>query len=444
MKKYIYLLIILCNISILSQSIKIEVSNLPNQTAKLYSLSGEKINFIDSSLSSQNIFTYQIKGEMGFYKIVFDKNKSIDFIFDDEEIEIETDANSVFDSLKIIKSESNKIYYDFISLNKDYKTKSELLNLILLRYPSEDDFYQATKNKLKQIQEEYNYFVNVTSQENPNSFIAMYIKSAQLPIIDSNISNEKRLDYLKSHSLDNVNFNNALLINSDVFTYKSIEYLTYYRNPQLPKELLEKEFIKAVDTLLNKAKINQLVYQHITEYLLDGFKKFGFDKIIDYIIDNYVIADDLCLDEETENSIQKRIDQLKLLTIGTEAPNFILTDNEGNVIDLSKIKAEKILLVFYSTQCPHCQILLPKLSTLKKERKNLKIIAVSLDYNKNEWIEFLDENKIDLININDSKGWEGEFAKRFYIYATPTMFLIDSEKKIIGKPITFLELIKLI
>ena len=272
----------------------------------------------------------------------------------------------------------------------------------------------------------------------------MYVKSAQLPIMDSNISNEKQLDYLKSHSLDNVDFNNALLINSDVFTNKSIEYLIYYRNPQLPKELLEKEFIKAVDTLLNKAKINQLVYQHITEYLLDGFKKFGFDKIIDYIIDNYVIADDLCLDEETENSIQKRIDQSKLLTIGTKAPNFNSTDNEGNVIDLSKIKAEKILLVFYSTQCPHCRTLLPKLSTLKKERKNLKIIALSLDYNKNEWIEFLDENKIDLININDSKGWEGEFAKRFYIYATPTMFLIDSEKKIIGKPITFLELIKLI
>lgn len=29
---------------------------------------------------------------------------------------------------------------------------------------------------------------------------------------------------------------------SDCFTNKTIEYLTYYRNPQLPKELLEKEF----------------------------------------------------------------------------------------------------------------------------------------------------------------------------------------------------------
>lgn len=124
-----------------------------------------------------------------------------------------------------------------------------------------------------------------------------------------------------------------------------------------------------------------------------------------------------------------------MLKIGIEFPNIFSNGNKGNVIDLSKIQAEKILFVFYSTQWPHCQTLLPKFRTLKKD--NLEITAISLDYSKNEWIEFLDENKIDLININDSEGWEGELAKRFYIYATPTLFLIDSEKKIIAKPITF-------
>ena len=55
----------------------------------------------------------------------------LDFIYDKEEIEIKTDANNILDSIKIIKSESNKIYYEFVKLNKDYKIKSELLQLIL-------------------------------------------------------------------------------------------------------------------------------------------------------------------------------------------------------------------------------------------------------------------------------------------------------------------------
>ena len=53
---------------------------------------------------------------------------------------------------------------------------------------------------------------------------------------------EEQITYLKSHALDNVNFYDDGLIYSDAFTNKTIEYLTYYRNPQLPLELLEKEF----------------------------------------------------------------------------------------------------------------------------------------------------------------------------------------------------------
>ena len=41
--------------------------------------------------------------------------------------------------------------------------------------------------------------------------------------------------------------------------------------------------------------------------------------------------------------------------------------------------------------------------------------------------------------MSDLKGWEGKAATDYFIYATPTMFLIDNEKKIIGKPITIEE-----
>ncbi|MFZ1290932.1 MAG: redoxin domain-containing protein [Melioribacteraceae bacterium] len=428
-----------------SQKLSVTISTSTNSQASLFLISGEKLTFIDSLKSLQNIIEFHIDSEKGFYRIVFDKNKYFNFVYDEEDIEIITDANNILDSLKILKSESNKIYYEFLKLNKDYKTKSELLQLILIRYPKDDDFYQTTKFKLKQIQEEYNYFVNVTSQESPISFIAKYVKSAQLPIIDSEIPTEKQLDFLKTHSLDKVDFNNAELVNSDVFTNKSIEYLTYYRNPQLPKELLEKEFTKAVDTLLNKAKVNQLVYQHITEYLIDGFKKFGFDKIIDYILENYVIKDDLCLDEQTENSIQKRIDQSKLLAIGTKVPNFILNDENGNEINLSQIESEKILLVFYSSQCPHCQELLPQLNELAKSKKekDLQVLAISFDTTKTDWLHFIKNNKLqNLINLSDLNGWNSKIAKNYFIYATPTMFLIDSGRKILGKPIMYKELVK--
>lgn len=443
MKKLIYVTLFILNFSIYSQNVTIKVSNLSELNAKLYSVSGEKLTFIDSFESVQNIFTFKLKNENGLYRIAFDKTKFLNFVNDDEDIEIKTDVNFILDSLKIIKSESNKIYYKFLKLNKDYKTRSELLNVILTHYPKDDDYYSITNSKLESIQKEYDNFINIESQANPKSFIAGYIKSSQLPIIPQNISQQEQLSYLKKHALDNVNFDDARLIYSDMFTNKSIEYLTYFRNPQLPKDLLEQEFMKAVDTLLNKAKINQLVYQHITEYLIDGFKKFGFDNIIDYIIENYVIKDDLCLDEKLETALDRRIKQSKNLQIGDKVPNIILPEINGNEIDLSKIESKEVLLVFYASWCPHCQDLLPKIMELasKIDKDKLQVLAISLDTSKTDWLNFIQNNKLgNLLNVSDLKGWNGKSANDYFIYATPTMFLINSEKKIISKPLTFDEL----
>jgi hypothetical protein len=38
------------------------------------------------------------------------------------------------------------------------------------------------------------------------------------------------------------------------------------------------------------------------------------------------------------------------------------------------------------------------------------------------------------INVSDLKGWNGNAVKDYFIYATPTMFLVDKYKKIISKP----------
>lgn len=412
-----------------------------NKNASLQEIQGENLIFVDSLVSEYNIISYSNHNlNQGFYRITFVQNKWLNFIYDGKDVTLKTDYDHIIDSLKIIKSESNKLYYKFLKLNKDYKTKTELLNVILTHYPKDDDYYSITNEKLKSIKEEYNNFVNTESQENPKSFIARYIKSSQLPIIPQNIDQQAQINYLKNHALDNVNFDDAELINSDMFTNKSIEYLTYFRNPQLPKELLEQEFMKAVDTLLNKAKINVLVYQHIAEYLIDGFKKFGFDNIIDYIVENYVVKDDLCLDETLENSIEKRIEQSKILARGKKIPNIIMPDKDGKVYDLYNSNSEKTLLVFYSTKCPHCGVLLPKLKNIQSNQNKIEIVAISLDTQRGDWLKFIEGNNLIFTHINDSNGWDGDLATDFYIYATPTMFLLDNEKKIIGKPINYKEL----
>ncbi|MDI6804728.1 MAG: TlpA disulfide reductase family protein [Bacteroidota bacterium] len=447
-KNPIFSIIVVMSISTVnSQQLSISVSELSENKSYLYSLQGEKITLIDSVSSiMEGKMTYNLSNiylHPGLFRIILEKNKWIDFVNEGEDVSITTNANNILDSLNVVKSESNQLYYTFIKLNKQYKSKSDLLQLILARYPKDDDYYTTSQNKLEQLQKDYLDYVNVVAQKNPSSFVSRYIKSSQLPVVDGNIPLEKQVSYLKSHSLDFVDFNDAGLINSDVFSNKSIEYLTYYRNPQLPKELLEKEFMVAVDTILNKAKVNSLVYTHVVEYLLDGFKKFGFDKIIDYIIQNYVIKDDICIDEKLETALQRRMDQAKYFKIGDVVPNIVSKDWSGKEVDLYSITAENILIIFYASWCPHCKTLLPQIAELYKSQKQKKteVFAVSIDTNKTDWQKFVETDGWKWINVSDLKGWSGNAVKDYYIYATPTMFLIDRQKKIIGKPLSFDELL---
>ncbi|MHB9011210.1 MAG: thioredoxin-like domain-containing protein [Ignavibacteriaceae bacterium] len=448
--KYISIAIILLIVSAAhAQTIKLIVHEIQTSKAYIYSLQGERTDLLDSVESNKKdefVYHFNIaKYHTGFYRITFGTTRWIDFIDDGKNIEIKTDANNILDSLHVDTSESNRLYYSFIKINKLYKTKTELLQLILARYPKDDEYYKTTKSTLSQVQQEYLNFIDNTSQADPGSFIARYIKSSQLPVFDESLPPDKQLDFLKAHSLDNVDFQDGELTYSDLFTSKTIEYLTYYRNPQLPKELLEKEFIIAIDTILNKAKVNYRVYKQIVEYLIDGFKKFGFENDLNYVVDNYVIKDNLCLDDETEKSIQLMLDQDKILRINSTAPNIMMKDTSGNQIDLGKIKADNILILFYASWCPHCQVMIPKLAEYLKshKRNNLKVLAISLDTDRNAWINFIRNNKLSWINISDLKGWSGKSASDYFIYATPTMFLLDRDKKIIGKPTTIAGLNKL-
>jgi hypothetical protein len=76
----------------------------------------------------------------------------------------------------------------------------------------------------------------------------------------------------------------------------------------------------------------------------------------------------------------------------------------------------------------------------KQKPKRVEVMAVSIDTNKTEWTKFLNEEKLNWINVSELKGFNSKSADDYNIFATPTMFLLDREKKIIAKPISWREL----
>ncbi|HLF14152.1 MAG TPA: thioredoxin family protein [Bacteroidota bacterium] len=431
-----------CHSPASAQRIDITVKNLAADKGYISSLNGENALRIDSVTSAGGerfVYNMSAKGlQPGFYRLSFEKNRWIDYVYDNEDVTLTTDAGNILDSMKVVTSESNRLYYTFVTLNKQYKAKSELLQLVLARYPGDDPYYRTTKSTLSKLQSEYSGFVNTTSRARPASFIARYVRAAQSPVVDGRLPPEKQLERLKANGLDHVDFSDEGLIRSDVFTSKSIEYLMYYRNPQLPKELLEKEFMTAVDSILVRARVNQAVYQHVTQYLIEGFRNFGFEKCIDYILANYVIKDDLCLDEGSGSAVAKMVDQKKLFTPGAVLPDILLPDSSGNVIDLKRLPAKRFLVVFYSGACRHCRTLIPKLKEAYDGRtsKETEVLGVSLDTDRDGWLGLVRQERLGWLSVSDLLGWISPVSRNYHIYATPTMVVVDNEMRMIAAPAT--------
>ncbi|MGE5411682.1 MAG: FISUMP domain-containing protein, partial [Clostridiales bacterium] len=167
------------------------------------------------------------------------------------------------------------------------------------------------------------------------------------------------------------------------------------------------------------------VYYNVINLTADD-KSYGFS--IRCIKDNaavnagnaYLIKDDVCADPSGGDLLHKRIEKSGSLALNSIAPDIILPDSSGKEIDLAKISAKKILVVFYSSWCEHCKKLIPDLSSLYKKYKTvgLEVLAVSLDDNKTEWQDFIKKNDLTWINVSDLKGWTGKAASDYFIYAT--------------------------
>jgi thiol-disulfide isomerase/thioredoxin len=113
------------------------------------------------------------------------------------------------------------------------------------------------------------------------------------------------------------------------------------------------------------------------------------------------------------------------------------------MVNLYDIDSKYTLVIFWASWCPHCNEMMPKILNIYQssiDQKKMEIMAVSIDKDNIEWQQNLKEHQFTWINVSDLKGWDSQAAIDYNIYATPTMFLLDRNKKIVAKPITFEEL----
>jgi len=420
-----------------------QIINYSNQTVYIldfYGFDNSKVDSVKTDSKGFFSFDFDENNHVGLYRFVM-ANNHWNFIYNKEDIEIKTHFFALADSMKVIKSEENKILSDYIKFLKQNDKKSNDLYSQLRAYKRDNNQYFILERELQnqQMIVPYNY-VKELSERNPEKYISRLLKTQQMPLYDPKMSEIEIRKHLAEHIFDNVDFNDSALIRSQVFVEKFESYFSIIGYSKSFEES-EQEYIKGLNRIMSLAAVNDQVFNFLLEYISDKFEKSEFEDFFAYLTENYLLGSS-CKNEEESRELEERLEFYKKLAVGNIAPDFEITLENSTRLKLSEMENPHKLLVFWASWCGHCKQVLPALKNLYHEYKpgGFEILAISLDSVKQLWEEVIKMEKFDWINYSELKGWDGSISKMYGLWATPVFYLLDRNNKIILKPRTLEQL----
>ncbi len=112
--------------------------------------------------------------------------------------------------------------------------------------------------------------------------------------------------------------------------------------------------------------------------------------------------------------------------VGELAPDFTLTDLDGNSVTLSEYRGKVVFINFWATWCPPCRAEMPEIEAVYQEYKDKGVVVIGVDILEPEDVvrQFVEQGGYNWIFVLDATGAVSDDYK---ITAIPTSFFIDRE-----------------
>lgn len=122
---------------------------------------------------------------------------------------------------------------------------------------------------------------------------------------------------------------------------------------------------------------------------------------------------------------------------GTQFKDIEAKDKDGNTIKLSDIvKSNSLTMVdFWASWCGPCRAEMPNVKKVYADYhdKGFEVYGVSLDEDKNAWLDAVGKLELPWIQVNDVVDGDASGASAYGVQAIPTTILIDQNGTIIAK-----------
>jgi thiol-disulfide isomerase/thioredoxin len=446
-------------VSLLAQGYKVTLQT-PDYNSGIAYLTyyyGKNINIEDSAaVNSKGVAVFQKNTKLlpGVYSIVFPgKNKLFDFLVDTEQIiNIKADTTDLVNKTTVTGSKQNILFqqYQKYVAEKGSSLQNELNAFKASKTKSDSLLHEKNYSDLNK---ELNDYRDKIIKEHPESMLASLLTSMKEPraLNATPVTRQDSVnnyDYYKKHYWDGISFMDDRIIRTPFFLPKLERYFEQVVS-QAPDSI-----IKESDYLLLLARSSPEMYKFLLNWLTDEYinpKYMGQDAVFVHLFEKYHSKGvSSWLNEKQMTAISNRAYMLMSNLIGEQAANLNMVDSAGAPVPLYSVKAPYVIVCFWDPTCSHCREEVPRMDSLYKakwKKEGIKIYGVLTESKEiPKWKEFINkynlQSWINVYQTEDQKKTDEDAKKPSYkqlydVTQTPTLYLLDKDKRIIAKKLTW-------
>ncbi len=406
-----------------------KIQNCGN-TLKLFQFNGVYFKEVQSVVASNpDTYEFQVpKSGQSFYYIGNDPSQLLPVILGSESGVTVTGNCVGMRSAKIEGSKINAGYDKLKSEINSLRDRSNFFNRQLQNAESNSAEEKELSQKLKSLDDRKLFLLDSLKKADP--FLARITAlNTYLSFPHFGKAYPDELSYFASEYFRYADFKDAGY-NQLPWVYEAFKsYTSTLVAAQTPSAQLRTYVEKAISAIPKGSDAHKMALSGVINILQQQnnpeFVYFG----------ELFIANFKAKDPGVVATLETELDRKRAFVEGAKAPDFTQPTPDDKTKSLSSLRGKIVLVDFWASWCGPCRRENPAVVKLYEtyKSKGFDILGVSLDRDKERWLQAIEQDGLVWNHVSDLKGWQNEVAQKYGVSSIPHTVLVDREGRIIAR-----------